>query len=187
MGPDTRLLRNLRIITQPYRAKDETNGGVQLPATVSGESPTLRRWKPINNPVPRKRTTDRIPTGNGGGGHRLPWKPGRSDNVLPQLMILRMLRKKNRTKQRTRHRRGAFPRNGLPAIGWADNTYKEGGNRMKKQRCCFCGTPLTDRDVNNADPARAGGICCGKCNARIVVPYRMIVFKRAKQAQNKQE
>ncbi len=57
----------------------------------------------------------------------------------------------------------------------------------RRKICCFCKAPLTDRDANNAEPARTNGVCCSKCNAKIVVPYRMLVFERVKPAQNKQE
>ena len=45
----------------------------------------------------------------------------------------------------------------------------------KVKRCCFCKTPLTQYDTNNAEPIRTGGICCNKCNENIVVPYRILM------------
>ena len=45
----------------------------------------------------------------------------------------------------------------------------------KVKRCCFCGAPLTKYNARNAEPIRMGGICCIKCNADIVVPFRIMM------------
>lgn len=57
----------------------------------------------------------------------------------------------------------------------------------KKKICCFCRAPLTKYNANNAEPARAGGICCNRCNGEIVVPYRMLCAISGRQARNEQE
>ena len=56
----------------------------------------------------------------------------------------------------------------------------------KVKLCCFCRTPLKDREANNAEPARVNRICCDRCNAEIVVPYRMLCAISGRQTRNEQ-
>lgn len=42
--------------------------------------------------------------------------------------------------------------------------------------CCFCDTKLLSRkDCHNAQPAM-NSWCCGDCNTKIVIPYRLRVL-----------
>ena len=42
---------------------------------------------------------------------------------------------------------------------------------MKFKKCCICGR-LIDGYPHNAEPYRKG-VCCGQCNASIVLPTRL--------------
>ena len=49
---------------------------------------------------------------------------------------------------------------------------------MKENICCFCGIALTD-NKNNALPIKSG-FCCDKCNLDIVIPYRIMSYRKSR-------
>lgn len=44
-------------------------------------------------------------------------------------------------------------------------------------KCCICGNEF-DEHGNNPAPIKTKGICCNKCNERIVIPTRAFVIGR---------